>query len=83
MNDLIVTFDHLHSAPGWGVRPGLCHRGARTFCERHGLDWSVIVAAGGIPAPALIATGDALGIALVEHAARVEAAKVAEEVSHG
>ena len=84
MDVLIVTFDHLHSAPGWGARPGLCHRGARAFCERHGLDWAVIVAAGGIPAPLLIATGDALGLALVEHAASVEAEKAsAEEALHG
>ncbi|MDI3489551.1 MAG: hypothetical protein PWP11_828 [Thauera sp.] len=73
--DLFVTFDHLHSAPGWGARPGFCHSGTRALCARYGLDWAAIVRAGGIPASALIATGDALALALVDHAR--------QEVSHG
>lgn len=66
--DLFVTFDHLHGVPGWGARPGFCHRGARALCEHYGLDWAAIVRAGGIPARDLVATGDAMALALVEHA---------------
>jgi hypothetical protein len=65
---MFVTLNHLHSMPGTGVRPGWCHRGARRLCLRHGLDWTQIVADGGIDSAALLATGDALAIALVEHA---------------
>lgn len=73
--DLFVTFEHLHSIHGLGPRPGFCHRGARALCLRYGLDWSAIVAAGGIKAIDLLATGDALAQALVEHAAQIEEAK--------
>lgn len=71
---MFVTLDHLHSVPGWGSRPGYCHRGARALCERYGLDWSAIVQAGGVDAEVLTATGDALALQLVEHARAVEAA---------
>lgn len=73
--DFMVTLDHLHSVPAWGGRPGFCHRGTRALCERYGLEWSAIVRAGGLPASALIATGDALALHLVEHAR--------QEVLHG
>ncbi|GHT89943.1 hypothetical protein FACS1894101_1590 [Betaproteobacteria bacterium] len=63
-----ITLDHLHSMPGTGVRPGWCHRGARAWCLARGLDWQAIVAAGGIEADTLIATGDAFALALVQHA---------------
>lgn len=68
MDDFMVTMDHLHSVPGWGARPGFCHRGARALCERYGLDWHAIVRSGGIQAADLIATGDAMALHLVEHA---------------
>jgi hypothetical protein len=72
---LFVTLDHLHSMPGQGARPGWCHRGAREFCQRHGLDWRAIVAAGGIDAEALLALDDALASALVAHAEKMIAGK--------
>jgi hypothetical protein len=65
-----VTLDHLHSMPSTGVRPGWCHRGAREMCQRLGLDWATIVKNGGIEADTLAATGNALALALVEHAKR-------------
>nr|WP_090731847.1 hypothetical protein [Azotobacter beijerinckii] len=65
---MFVTLDHLHSVPAWGVRPGYCHRGARALCAHYGLDWTEIVRNGGIPAGALLATGDALALHLVAHA---------------
>lgn len=67
-DELFVTLEHLHSVPAWGSRPGYCHRGARALCAHYGLDWTAIVRAGGIPAGALLATGDALALHLVEHA---------------
>ncbi|MCY1266016.1 hypothetical protein D9M69_218860 [compost metagenome] len=75
MDDFTVTLDHLHSVPGWGARPGFCHAGARALCARYGLDWAAIVRAGGIPASALVATGDAMALHLVEHAQK--------ELAHG
>lgn len=75
MDDFMVTMNHLHSVPGWGGRPGFCHRGARALCERYGLDWASIVRDGGVLASALLATGDAMALHLVEHARR--------EVSNG
>nr|WP_090625346.1 hypothetical protein [Azotobacter beijerinckii] len=71
---MFVTLEHLHSVPAFGARPGYCHRGARALCAHYGLDWTEIVRAGGIPAGALLATGDALALHLVDHA---------REVSHG
>lgn len=73
MSDVFVTFDHLHSVPGFAAQAGFCHRGARALCERYGLDWDAIVRDGGIQAEDLIATGDAMALALVAHA-RKEAA---------
>ena len=70
--DLFITFDHLYSMPGQGARPGWCHKGAREFCHRHGLDWLRIVRAGGIHARELAATGDALALALIAHARAAE-----------
>jgi hypothetical protein len=67
-DDFLVTFDHLHSVPSWGARPGFCHRGARALANRYGLDWAAIVRDGGISASALEATGDAMAIHLVAHA---------------
>lgn len=67
---LFVTLDDLHSMSGQGARPGWCHRGAREWCLRHGLDWNAIVKAGGIEARTLLAFDDALATVLVEHARR-------------
>ena len=67
-DDFMVTLAHLHSAPGWGHRPGFCHRGARALCARYGLDWPAIVRDGGLSARTLSATGDALALHLVAHA---------------
>lgn len=73
MNDLFVTFEHLHSAPSFSCKPGLCMRSARELCRRYGLDWQQMLSDGGIAASQLIATGDALALHLVEHAKKCEA----------
>ena len=67
MEDFLVTAAHLRSAPSWTGRAGLCARGARRFCARYGIDWVDFVR-DGVPASRLLATGDALAAALVEHA---------------
>lgn len=72
MQDFLVTFDHLHSMPG-GRRSGWCHRGARRFACRYGLDWSQMLKDGGVRASVLLDTGDALAARLVEHARGQEA----------
>jgi len=72
-DDVLVTLEHLHTVPTWTERAGFCHRGARALADRYGLDWSDIVAAGGVRVSVLEATGDALALSLVEHARRVEA----------
>lgn len=74
-DDFQVTLDHLHSVPALNGRTGYCHKGARALAEKYGLDWSEIVANGGISSSRLIATGDALALHLVEFA-RKEVANV-------
>jgi len=39
----------------------MCSRGARTFFDRHGLDWSEFLRAG-LPVEALEKTGDAMAL---------------------
>lgn len=73
MTRLVVTVQHLYSAPGLGVRPGLCARGARAWAAAHGLDWGSFVREG-IDAELLTATGDAMALRVVEHARLVEEA---------
>lgn len=67
-----VTLTHLRTIPGYGSKPGFCTRAARPFFTRHGLDWYAF-RHGGIPAEQLLATNDALAIALVEWARECEA----------
>lgn len=71
--DFLVTFDHLHSVPGFASRAGFCHAGARALAQRYHLDWIQIVRDGGIKASVLEATGDALALELVEHGRQMEA----------
>lgn len=73
MSELFVTFDHLHSVPGFSPRAGFCHKGARRLAEHLGLDWAEMVRKGGVDAATLEATGDAMALRLVEHAKSMEA----------
>ena len=52
MTDVIVTITHAR-------RDQLCSRGLREFFQQHDLDWSAFLREG-IPASALLATGDAM-----------------------
>lgn len=69
---MIVTLDHLRRAPGFGARPGYCAQGGREWFAYYGLDWNAFIR-DGIDAEAIEATGDALGLHLIEFA-RAEAA---------
>ncbi|PBJ83699.1 hypothetical protein CMZ84_04205 [Lysobacteraceae bacterium NML93-0399] len=68
---LIVTRHHLFTVPGFSARAGFCRAGARTWFRRHDLDWTDFVR-NGISADALIRTGDALALALVDWARQAE-----------
>ena len=46
-----------------------CNKGARDFFTRHNLDWSEFVR-NGLPEEVILATGDAMAIAVVEFARR-------------
>lgn len=67
---MIITMAHLRSIPGYGPRPGFCARGSRQFFARYGLDWDDF-RRNGIDAEKLRATGDALALAVIEHAQRM------------
>lgn len=71
---MIVTIQHMHTVPTWTGRQGYCHGQGRAFAERNGLDWMSFVQHG-IDADKLLATGDAMAAALVDHARN--------EVAHG
>lgn len=62
-----ITIQHLHSVPTWNGRQGYCHRAAREFFASHDLDWQDFLH-NGVDEEALLATGNALAQALVEHA---------------
>jgi hypothetical protein len=44
-----------------------CSRGARYFCETHGIDWTDFLA-NGVPAERLEETGDAMALRLTRYA---------------
>lgn len=69
---MIVTIAHMRSVPGMSTRGGFCARGGRAWFARYGLDWSAFVR-NGIQADVLLATGDGMALALVQHARNVEA----------
>ncbi|MEQ6331536.1 hypothetical protein VLF92_24845 [Pseudomonas chengduensis] len=69
---MIVTLEHLHSIPGYGPKPGWCNGRAREWFARHDLNWNQFRKEG-IEAELLLATGCALGAALVQWAEHCEA----------
>lgn len=60
MTDVIVRIEHVRAC-------GFCSRGTRQWFARHGLDWSEFVAQG-LPASVFEATGDGLGLKVVQKA---------------
>lgn len=59
---VIVTMRDVRAIQG-------CSRGARYFCERHGIDWPAFLA-NGVDAEVLDATGDAMALNLTAEARR-------------
>lgn len=76
---MIVRLEHLRLPRGFNSRPGFCHPRAREWFKRHGFDWNDF-RHNGIDSARLLATGDALALALVRAA---EAAEAAEGAGHG
>lgn len=70
VDDLRIWPKHLYSVPFNG-RTGYCASGSRHWFAVHSLSWSDFVA-NGIPASAMLATGDPLALALVDHAKQQE-----------
>ena len=69
-----VRVEHLRGVAGFSTRPGFCHRVARQWFAAHGFDWSDFLKEG-IDSAALIATGDPMARALVQHAEESEAVR--------
>lgn len=72
MTDVIVQLRHLRGVAGFNEKPGFCVGKSREWFRRHGLNWREFTRHG-IAAESLIATGDAMALALVEHARLQEA----------
>lgn len=66
-DDFIITRQHMRTVRAFGNRKGYCATGGRRWFAAHNMDWADFLK-NGIPASTVQATGDALGIALVEHA---------------
>ncbi|RKS87143.1 hypothetical protein DES39_0358 [Orbus hercynius] len=63
---MIITIQDLRTVPAWNGRPGYCASSSRAFFKQYNLDWDAFVHQG-IEAEALLATGNALAIHLVEY----------------
>lgn len=70
---VIVTMEHIRAAK-------ICSSGARTFFNRHGIDWTAFLN-DGVPEEVLLQTGDAQAARVVE-IARAEHERVEAE-RHG
>lgn len=67
-----VTLGHLHTVPAWEGRTGYCHKGARLWFARYGMNWEKFVR-DGLPADVFEATGDAMAQRLVAWAREEDA----------
>lgn len=70
-----MTQVHFRHAKSAGL--GYCSRGMRLFFRRHGLDYAAFLR-GGVPAAALLATGDAMARRVVD-VAEAEAAAARDQ----
>ncbi|USL90025.1 hypothetical protein [Vibrio phage vB_VpaS_CHI] len=57
---MVITIEHIRNVH-------FCSKGARYFCERHGLDWNEFIK-NGLPEEVVLATGDHMAIEVVEAA---------------
>lgn len=55
---LVIRMEHVRAAK-------MCSRGARSFFEAHNLDWDTFLREG-LPAEAIVATGDVMALKVVE-----------------
>lgn len=69
---LIVRTEHMRGVTGFSDTPGFCVGKSRLWFQRHGLDWRDFCR-NGIDAEVLIATGDGMALAIVEHARKLQA----------
>lgn len=66
-----ITTKHIFSIPGYSKKDGFCRRGLKKWCARYGFKPREFLQ--GVDSERVLATGDALGIAVVEWAAQCEA----------
>lgn len=71
---MIVTRRHLFTVPGFSKRPGFCRDKSKTWFASHGLDWRAFVR-DGIDEQVLLATDDAMALAVVRWAHQCEAGR--------
>lgn len=69
-----VTTKHIFSIPGYSRRPGFCRTGLKAWCQRHGFTPKEFLR-GGVEINRLLATNDALALAVVNWAEECEAEK--------
>lgn len=78
-----IHVHHLYSMPNYRGGTGFCAQGSREWFASHGLSWSDFVAHGAEEA-VLAATGDALALAVIEHAhTHADTDNSPEEADHG
>lgn len=64
---MIITMQDVRLTTGFSRRVGLCARGTRAWFAKYNLDYSDFLK-NGIAEEALLATGDAFAVAVVEQA---------------
>ena len=64
---MLIYVRHLYSLPNFRGGTGFCAQGSRDWFAAHGLSWADFVA-NGLDEAALAATGDAMALAVIEHA---------------
>ncbi|KAF3999072.1 hypothetical protein [Glaciimonas immobilis] len=77
---LMITVRDLYSVPDFKGGTGYCGSGARRWFAHYGFDWQEFVK-NGLPASVLAATGDALALQVIAHAAK--AVVLTDDLSHG
>lgn len=68
---MIITTRHIFSVPGYSIRDGFCRNGLKLWCARYGFKPSEFLRTG-VDSERILATGDALGAAVVEWAEQCE-----------
>lgn len=69
--DLIITVQILYSVPDFKGGTGYCGPGARRWFTQYGFNWTDFVQ-NGLASSVLAATGDALALKVIAHAAQLD-----------